>query len=165
MGRRRRSAPAKHPVSSSHPGHPTPGWELRVLGTGARELRRLCDAATRARHLQDRCPWAVELSPSRKGSHPDSLRRSRKSGEPQICPLVPPSLTPLLHTPTWTEAVTPSGLGRDSSKAGAHAELGGLLSTLGWRRHPACQAASSERTVPLIGRAPHDLLRFVDQCL
>lgn len=36
MGRRRRSAPAKHSVSSSHPGHPTPGWELRVLGTGAR---------------------------------------------------------------------------------------------------------------------------------
>lgn len=47
-------------------------------------------------------------------------------GSPKV-PDLPssPALTdapPSHATPTWTEAVTPSGMGRDSSKAGAHAQ-------------------------------------------
>lgn len=128
MGGRRRSAPAQHPVSSGHPGHPTPGWELRVLGTGAGKLRRRNAAATTAPRLHDRRPQAVEVWPSRKGSHRDSLavvgsQRSPKASELPSGPALidaPPSHA----TPTWMEA------GLEEEGWCARTKVGGLLSTL-----------------------------------
>lgn len=109
------SASAQHPVSSSHPGHPTPGWELRVLG-------RWSAAATSA------CPLSL-------GRETVAIPEGQSQGQPPSAvvgspgypkaPDVPfrPALTdvpPSHATPTWTE----------EEGWCARTKVGGLLSAL-----------------------------------
>lgn len=117
-GGQRRSALAQHPVSSSHLGHPTPGWELQVLGTGAGERRaavtELCSHEGAASDLALSLAWGtVAIPEGRSQGQPPPQSEVRGAPRPQTCPPAPPSLA--CH-PYLAGDLTPLGRGRGSRR-------------------------------------------------